>query len=142
MNNELAQNNDNGMFVTMFIGLLHLKTGYLEYCNAGHNPPILDGEFIQMEANAPLGLWEGLEYEGEALGDISGKQLFVYSDGLNEAENHDHDQYSDDRLLTFIREHRNMEAQQLIDLLTADVQAHVNGAAPSDDMTMLCLREN
>ncbi len=142
MNNELAQNNDNGMFVTMFIGLLHLKTGYLEYCNAGHNPPILDGEFIQMEANAPLGLWENLEYEGEALGDISGKQLFVYSDGLNEAENHDHDQYSDDRLLTFIREHRNMEAHQLIDLLTEDVQTHVNGAAPSDDMTMLCLREN
>jgi serine phosphatase RsbU (regulator of sigma subunit) len=45
------------MFVTMFIGLLNLKSGVLEFCNAGHNPPILDGNFIDMEPNAPIGLW-------------------------------------------------------------------------------------
>lgn len=142
MNNELAQNNDNGMFVTMFIGLLNLKSGVLEFCNAGHNPPILDGNFIDMEPNAPIGLWEGLDYEGQTLGDITGMQLFVYSDGLNEAENADNDQYSDERMQDFVRKHHNLGCHQLIDSLEQDVESHVNGAAPSDDLTMLCIRKN
>jgi len=141
MNNELSLNNENGMFVTMFIGLLDLDSGHLDFCNAGHNPPVLDGEFVEMEPNAPLGLWEGLEYEGQSLDSIKGQQLFVYSDGLNEAENADHDQYGDDRLLRFVREHRRMESRPMVDLLLQDVESHVNGAAPSDDMTMLCLRK-
>lgn len=141
MNNELAQNNDNGMFVTMFIGLLNLKSGVLEFCNAGHNPPILDGNFIDMEPNAPIGLWEGLDYEGQTLGDITGMQLFVYSDGLNEAENADNDQYSDERMQDFVRKHHNLGCHQLIDSLEQDVESHVNGAAPSDDLTMLCIRK-
>ena len=65
LNDELTENNDNGMFVTMFIGRVNLKTGHLLFCNAGHNPPILGGDaqhgsFIEMEANAPIGLWPGL----------------------------------------------------------------------------------
>ena len=125
----------------MFIGMLDLNNGHLDFCNAGHNPPVLDGQFVDMESNAPLGLWEGLEYVGESLDDITGKQLFIYSDGLNEAENMDQDQYSDDRLLTFLRTRTDMYPQQLIDELKKDVESHVNGADPSDDMTMLCLRK-
>ena len=83
----------------------------------------------------------GLDYEGQSLDSIKGKQLFVYSDGLNEAENDTHDQYSDDRLLAFIRSHHQMEARPMIDLLMQDVESHVNGADPSDDLTMLCLRK-
>ena len=56
LNHALAEDNDQGMFVTMFIGLIHLKTGQMEFCNAGHNPPLLDGEFMKMESNAPIGL--------------------------------------------------------------------------------------
>jgi len=141
MNNELAKNNENGMFVTMFIGLLNLDTGHLDYCNAGHNPPVLDGEFIEMESNAPLGLWDGLEYEGESLESIAGKQFFVYSDGLNEAENGMQNQYGDDRLLKFLRQHKDMEPRALIDLLMEDVKSHVDGAEQSDDLTMLCFRK-
>jgi len=141
MNSELVQNNDNGMFVTMFIGLLDLESGRLDFCNAGHNPPLLDGTFIDMEPNAPLGLWENLDYEGQTLEDISGQQLFVYSDGLNEAENTAQEQYGDDRLMNIIQKHTDAAAHPLIDLVTADVEAHVGEAAPSDDMTMLCLRK-
>ena len=141
MNNELAKNNENGMFVTMFIGLLNLDTGHLDYCNAGHNPPVLDGEFIEMESNAPLGLWDGLEYEGESLESIAGKQFFVYSDGLNEAENGAQNQYGDDRLLEFLRQHKDMEPRALINLLMEDVKSHVDGAEQSDDLTMLCFRK-
>ena len=140
INEELTENNENGMFVTMFMGVLDLKTGHLDFCNAGHNPPILDQHFIDMEPNAPLGLWEGLEYEGESLDDISSKRLFIYSDGLNEAENHIQDQYSDDRLLTFLRTHADDDCRSLIAHLQEDVEKHVNGADPSDDLTMLCLK--
>ena len=142
LNDELTENNDNGMFVTMFIGMLDLKTGRLDFCNAGHNPPILDGQFIEMESNAPLGLWEGLEYQGESLGDITAKRLFIYSDGLNEAENMVQDQYGDDKLLAFTRIHADVDCHTLIDLIEQDLEKHVNGAAPSDDLTMLCIRRD
>jgi hypothetical protein len=73
INKALAgEDNVNAMFVTMFIGLLDLKTGHLDFCNAGHNAPVLGGgelggEFLDMLPNAPIGLWPGLEYEGEEL---------------------------------------------------------------------------
>ena len=141
MNNELVQNNDNGMFVTMFIGLLNLNTGHLVYCNCGHNPPVLAGEFIEMEANAPLGLWEGLDFVEQTIDSIRGQQFFVYSDGLTEAENLGKDQFGDDRLLTFLNEHQQLDARTLVEQLQQNVELHVNGAAPSDDLTMLCLRK-
>ena len=88
------------MFVTMFIGMVHLPTGKLNFCNAGHNPPVLangsKSQFIPMEANAPIGLWEGLKYTGEVIEDIRGRQLFVYTDGLNEAENDKQVQFGED----------------------------------------------
>ena len=65
----------------------------------------------------------------------------MYSDGLNEAENSEQTQYSDDRLMSFIQEHRDMAAKPLADLLMEDVERHVDGADPSDDLTMLCLRK-
>jgi serine phosphatase RsbU (regulator of sigma subunit) len=94
-----------------------------------------------MEANAPLGLWENVVFEGQTLGDITGKQLFVYSDGLNEAENSEHDQYSEERLKRIVGKHLNDSSRQLIDLLEHDVEAHVAGATPHDDLTMLCIRK-
>ena len=68
MNAALAEDNEQGMFVTMFLGLIDLNTGRLDFCNAGHNPPLIkndDWEYLQMVPNAPIGLWTGLEYEGE-----------------------------------------------------------------------------
>ena len=86
-----GEDNETGMFVTMFLGLVDMNTGHLDFCNAGHNPPVLlsDGkaEFIEMEPNAPIGLWPGLDYVGEEIDTIMDSPLFVYTDGLNEAEN-------------------------------------------------------
>ncbi len=88
MNNALAENNDRNMFVTMFIGLLHLDTGRLDYCNCGHNAPVIDGQFLKMEyVNQPLGLWADDPFNGESIDNIDGCQLLIYTDGLNEAEN-------------------------------------------------------
>ena len=139
LNNELTEGNENGMFVTMFIGLLNLKTGHLYFCNAGHNPPVVDGEFIEMEPNAPIGLWEGLEFVGEDINDVKGKPLFIYTDGLNEAENAKQEQFGDDRLLDILHHTQFENAQQVIEHLTTEVERHRDGAEPNDDLTMMCL---
>ena len=136
--------NEGNMFVTMFLGLLDLETGHLSFCNAGHNPPVLGGgenggDFIDMLPNAPIGVLPGLEFQGEEIESIKGRPLFVYTDGLNEAENPAHEQFGDDRLLSILRSCSFESTRQVIDTITADVEAHRNGAEPNDDLTMMCL---
>ncbi|MBO5550071.1 MAG: serine/threonine-protein phosphatase [Prevotella sp.] len=143
INNELTEDNEEGMFVTMFIGLVNLKTGRLDYCNAGHNPPVLgvDGNdrFMEVESNAPIGLWPELEYVGEYVETIKGQMLLVYSDGLNEAENRQQQQFGDDHLLDILNRQHFHSSKALIDHLNAEVVRHRDGAEPNDDLTMLSL---
>ena len=148
MNDALSgEDNESGMFVTLFLGLVDLQTGHLDFCNAGHNPPVisggdLQGEFLEMLPNAPIGLFPGLEYEGEQIDNIKGRPLFLYTDGLNEAENAQQEQFGDDRLLSILRAIPFQSAQQVIETLKAEVEAHRQGAEPNDDLTMMCLRVN
>lgn len=137
---ELSENNDNGMFVTMFIGEADLTTGHLYFCNAGHNPPLIDGEFIDVESNAPIGLWPEADFVGEEADNIKGKLLFVYTDGLNEAEDHTQTQYGDERLQQLLRQMKGRTARQVVDTFSQMVATHRNGAEPNDDLTMLAIR--
>ena len=141
MNNALAENNDKGMFVTMFIGMLHLDTARLDFCNCGHNPPVIDGQFLTMQnANQPLGLWEDDPFEGEIIADIRGKQLLIYTDGLNEAENALHELLGNTRLLELMANAQSLDSHQVIDMLCEAVEQHRAGAVPNDDLTLMCLK--
>ena len=145
MNNALNEDNEQGMFVTMFLGLLDLQTGHLSFCNAGHNPPIMGGgankgDFLDMQPNAPIGLFPGLEYEGEEIETVKGRALFIYTDGLNEAENPQQEQFGDERLLSILRDTHFDSAQQVIESLKAEIENHRKDAEPNDDLTMMCLR--
>ena len=145
MNDALTENNERGMFVTMFLGLVNLESGRLDFCNAGHNPPVIYdqvklGSFIEMESNAPIGLWPDLEYVGESIENIKGKPLFVYTDGLNEAENPNQEQFGDERMLEFLHHAHFKNAEELVETLKAEVERFRDGADPNDDMTMLCLK--
>ena len=125
--------------------MLNMDTGHLHFCNAGHNPPVIGGgsnhgDFMQMESNAPIGLFPGLEYEGEEIDSVKGRPLFIYTDGLNEAEDHEQRQFGDERLIDILRNTHFDTAQQVIETLAADVETHRNGAEPNDDLTMMCLR--
>ena len=145
MNDALTENNERGMFVTMFLGLVNLESGRLDFCNAGHNPPVIYdqvklGSFIEMESNAPIGLWPDLEYVGESIENIKGKPLFVYTDGLNEAENPEQEQFGDERMLEFLHHAHFKNAEELVETLKAEVERFRDGADPNDDMTMLCLK--
>lgn len=145
-----GEDNETGMFVTMFIGLVDLQTGHLNFCNAGHNPPVIltlqDGsrvtsaEFIEMEPNFPIGIMPGMEFEGEEIADISNKPFFVYTDGLNEAENRQQEQFSDERLLDILQNTPFQSSEQTIEMLREIVETHRDGADPNDDLTMLCIR--
>ena len=140
MNNALAENNETGMFVTMFIGLLNLKTGHLDYCNCGHNAPIIDGQFLKMQyENQPLGLWEDDPFYGESIDDIRGKQLLVYTDGLNEAENPQQELLGNARLLELMADTKSLTSQQVIEMLMNAVEEHRAGSDPNDDLTLMCL---
>lgn len=90
--------------------------------------------------NAPIGLWPGMEYEGEEIESIKGRALFIYTDGLNEAENPQQEQFGDDRLLDILRHTHFDTAQQVLETLKDSVDAFRNGAEPNDDLTMMCLR--
>ena len=139
-----GDDNEQGMFVTMFIGLVDLTTGHLHFCNAGHNPPVLISEgkteFIEMIPNLPIGLMPEFDYEGEEIDDISNKPLFVYTDGLNEAENREQTQFSDERLLEILETTPFESSKQTIELLASEVEKHRDGADPNDDLTMLCIK--
>ena len=146
MNEALSgEENLTCMFVTLFIGLVDLNTGHLSFCNAGHNPPVIGGgehhgDFLQMLPNFPIGVMPGLEFEGEEIGSIKGRPLFIYTDGLNEAENREHGQFGDDHLIDILRNTHFDTARQVVETLAAKVEEHRDGADPNDDLTMMCLR--
>ena len=140
LNEELTENNDSGMFVTMFLGLVNLKTGNMQFCNAGHNPPVIDGQFLEMESNAPIGLWLECKFAGEEIDNVKGKPMFFYTDGLNEAENSRQEQFGDDRMLSFVVNSRLASARQTVEAMAREVEKHRNGTEPNDDLTMLCMK--
>ena len=141
VNEAVAADNENGMFATMFIGEIDLRTGVLEYCNCGHNPPVIGGQFLEMpEANAPIGLWPGLEFIGHSVEGMKDKMLLLYTDGVTEAENMDQKQTGDDWLIDILKEHPMDNARELIGDILREVATHVGDAEPSDDITLLCLK--
>jgi len=151
INDVLSADNENSIFVTMFIAEIDLKTGRMDFCNAGHNSPVLidnqlppghpdRARYIEMEANAPVGLWPELVYEGESIENIKGHTLLVYSDGLTEAENEEQEQHGEERLQELMREDNNTSAEATVNMILGDVATHVGSADQSDDLTILCLR--
>ena len=144
LNDELSENNESGMFVTMFIGLVNLTTGHLNFCNCGHNAPVIGGDadgghFLEMAPNAPIGLWAEACFVGEEIDSIANRPLFIYTDGLNEAENPMQQQFGDDQLLKCLRATRYKSSHQVINSLKNHVDLHRAGAEPNDDLTMMCL---
>ena len=141
INAFLTRDNDAGMFVTMFIGMVDLHTGRLDYCNCGHNPPIIDGQFLNIgNDNQALGLWNDVPFEGESIADIRGKQILLYTDGLNEAENDEKELLGERRLLELMTVAVQLTSKEVVNMLRASVEAHRSGAYPNDDLTLMCLK--
>ena len=151
INKTLSVDNENSIFVTMFIAEIDLETGRMDFCNAGHNSPVIvnnqlkpgnpiRAKYIDMESNAPVGLWPELEYVGERIDNIKGYTLLVYSDGLTEAENEEQEQHGEERLLKLMREDEFVNTKSTVNMILNDVATHVGSADQSDDLTILCLK--
>ena len=143
INETLADRNEQLMFVTMFIGAIDLETGRLDFCNCGHNPPVVLPKgghpfFLSCKANMSIGILPEAKFEGESVESFMDTPLFLYTDGLNEAENPEHVLFGTDRLLAVLGEPYT-DAETVVKRMQAAISDHVAGADASDDLTMLCL---
>ncbi len=166
LNTMLTEDNDTNMFVTLFVGILNLQDGTLRYCNAGHNAPLLitvsndsspfssmsvsDGlpvrtapYFLNTDPNLPLGIVSDWKYTAQKIVLQPGTTILLYTDGLNEAEDINHQQFGEKRMLSVAANFTHSYAPHtalLVKQMTEAVQAFVGEAEQSDDMTMLAIQ--
>ena len=144
-NNELCKENEQCMFVTLLLGILNLKTGEVEYANAGHNPFILmenqnSAEYRKMSAGMVLAAFSDVNYVNERFVLNPNDTIFMYTDGVTEAMNSDHHLFGEERLLESIKKTDSLAVPDLIDETIKEVNLFVDGNEQSDDITILALR--
>ena len=146
-NNELYENNEANMFVTSFMGILNTENGEFRYVNAGHNLPIIlkgesKPEFIQAKPGFVLAGMENIKYKECEIKLDKNDAIFMYTDGVTEAQNKNDELFSDERLLKLF-ENRNYKEMPVKDVLV-DIQNEITkyslGIEQSDDITMLMFR--
>lgn len=147
LNKSLAINNESCMFVTFFMGILDLKTGTVNYVNAGHNPPVLvrknNGiEVFEVSKSIPLGIQEEFQYKEQTINMGKGDKIFVYTDGVSEAENIHHELFGEKNMMNLIKQHHYQNPRQLIESIEKAVEVHVAGYLQSDDITMMVVAYN
>ena len=140
MNRNLSEESTAGYFVTMFVGILDLQTGHLDYCNAGHEAPLLAGQPLPVKPNLPVGALSDWNYEAQEVQLNDGDMLFLYTDGLSEAMNHADQQLGRQHVLELARQHTGDTAQQLVQLMEDEVRRHAADAKQSDDITLLAIK--
>ena len=141
-NEKLCENNESGMFVTAWMGILDLTTGKVQFANAGHNPPLIkraDGsfEYLKTRAGFVLAGMDGVRYRAGELTLAPGDRVFLYTDGVPEATNAENKLYGEDRLLDFMNQNATAEAVTLLPALKANIDEFVGEAPQFDDITML-----
>ena len=157
LNNSLAEGNDANMFVTLFLGVLDLPTGRLRYCNAGHDSPVLikDEEnmkdevewsmasekcsMLAVDSNLPLGVVPNYIFSEQEIMIDPGTTIFLYTDGLTEAEDASHVLFGKERVLQ-VTENSQNTPEKLITSMVDSVRQFVSGTEQSDDLTMLAIQ--
>lgn len=144
LNVALSSGNESNMFVTFFLGIINTDTGVVKYSNAGHNPPVLIRaggivEFLPITKDIPIGLFDDFKYQERELTLSAKDKLFLYTDGITEAENKNEELYSENRLMKCINIYLREQPKGIIKQVAMDVAVHVDGHQQSDDLTMLCI---
>jgi len=145
VNRVLVRERVGGMYATCFYGLLNTRTGELRYCNAGHNPPYLlrsTGalDSISEVGGIPLGFFDNRGYTGSCAQLEPGDALFLYTDGVPEANNAALEEFTSERLAASLHDNMSLACREMIDRITREVLAFTAGAPQSDDITMLSIR--
>ena len=148
INKGLSEGNNMNMFCSMFIGVLDLKTGLLEYCNAGHNAPVIrrltdkgvDVHFMDLQSNIAVGILEGFEFQSSTTILKPGEALFLYTDGVTEAKNVKNEYYGEEALLdvlTQVRIQKQSSSRDLVETVFRSVSQFSKGMEQNDDITIL-----
>ncbi|MEM9986543.1 MAG: SpoIIE family protein phosphatase [Bacteroidota bacterium] len=145
LNQWLAKKNENMMFITIFAGVLNLKTGVLRYVNAGHNPPFLaqGGESFHIPdlPNAPLvGVMNHAQFEIHELTLAPGDAIILYTDGISEATNADQIMFETERIQAVLNQKTWSNMAELAQALKTAVTVFVGEAPQHDDYTIFALR--
>ena len=146
VNNQLCESNNSDMFVTVLLGIVNIKTGHLEYANAGHECPIIKRKGGEYYASAEkhsfvIGGLEGVKYKQFSVDLGEGDIIFTYTDGIPEANNSNNEMYGMEKTVATLNRYKDAEPEELIKLLKADVDDFAGDAPQFDDMTMLCYKQ-
>ena len=144
-NDTICQNNDEEMFVTVWVGILEIATGKIIAANAGHEFPVIrtaDGDFeiFKDKHGLVVGGMEGMKYKEYEMTIEKGGTLFVYTDGVPEATSLNEELYGMDRLIEAMNAHKDSDAEQLLIDIRASIDEFVGEAEQFDDLTMLCIK--
>ena len=144
VNNDLCEHNQNGMFVTIWLGILEISTGTLVTSNAGHEDPYVYRkgkyfELIKEQHGFVLGAMKGLKYINEEIKLNKGDKVFVYTDGLSEANNEKKEQYSMNRIQNALNRNKDKSPKEILINIQKDVSEFVKDSPQFDDLTMLCV---
>ena len=145
VNNQLCENNEAGLFVTAWMGILDINTGEFAFANAGHNPPLLkrasgEYEYLRTRPGFVLAGMEGVRYRQGSMILESGDMLYLYTDGVTEGTNSENELYGEDRLLAVANRCKDCDPQTLLPAVKADIDQFVGEAPQFDDITMLSLK--
>lgn len=144
INERVAPNNSQCMFCTLFVGIINLESGLLEFCNAGHNTPILShggkSEWLAMEGDGIVGVFPDARFHTETMTLTPGDSLLLYTDGVTESESPDGQQYGDDLLLKNVSRTNTLDSKTQVEQILDTVSHHADSAEQSDDITLLCIR--
>ena len=147
VNNDLARDNPSLMFVTLFLGILNIVTGELEYCNAGHNPPyrIIPGDPDQVEAltttdGIALGVMEDFTFTAHRVRLYPGETLFIFTDGVTEAMNSKTELFAEVRLELTLSDIVREPVNIITERVSREIENFTAGALQTDDITILTIR--
>ena len=146
INTTIADMNKTHMFVTLFVGVLDLSTGMLHYCNAGHDAPLLVGAGVGVlpcDPNIPVGFMPSWEYSLQEALIYEDTTIFLFTDGLTEAMNADHELFRMERVIdvaTKVLSMKEQEPHHFIEHMTNAVHEFVGDAEQSDDLTMMAIQ--
>ena len=146
LNKTMVDMNETNMFVTLFIGVLDLPTGRMHYCNAGHDAPLLVGAGVGMlpcDSNIPVGVMDSWKYTLQEAQIFTGTTIFLFTDGLTEAEDATHAQFRMERVndvAAHALANHQQEPRQLIGVMADAVHQFVGDAEQSDDLTLMAIQ--
>jgi sigma-B regulation protein RsbU (phosphoserine phosphatase) len=139
MNDMMIRKSSMTVFVTFFAGVLDLDTGHLRYCNAGHKAPLVNRQPLPVHSNLPIGAMLDCEFEAQEADLAPGSTLFLYTDGLDEAEEAGHQMFGKKRIYE-VMQTSSLQPHMLIERMTQAVADFVGDTEQSDDLTMLAIQ--